>query len=168
LVSQLKVKIFELLSWYTFSMIIVDIKEQLKTAMREKNQTALDTLRSVMSACTNELVASGKTPQDEVTDEMVLKVIGRLIKQRKDSISQFEAGGRNDLAESEKEQLAILEQFQPPQMGEDELRAIAMRKKEELGITDKAKAGILTGAVMKEVSGQADGALVKSIIESLF
>jgi uncharacterized protein YqeY len=113
-------------------------------------------------------VASGKTPQDEVTDEMVLKVIGRLIKQRKDSISQFEAGGRNDLAESEKEQLAILEQFQPPQMGEDELRAIAMRKKEELGITDKAKAGILTGAVMKEVSGQADGALVKSIIESLF
>jgi uncharacterized protein len=149
-------------------MIIVDIKEQLKTAMREKNQTALDTLRSVMSACTNELVASGKTPQDEVTDEMVLKVIGRLIKQRKDSISQFEAGGRNDLAESEKEQLAILEQFQPPQMGEDELRAIAMRKKEELGITDKAKAGILTGAVMKEVSGQADGALVKSIIESLF
>lgn len=149
-------------------MIIADIKEQLKTAMREKNQVALDTLRSVMSACTNELVAAGKTPQDEVTDEMVLKVVSRLIKQRKDSISQFEAGGRADLAESEKEQLAILEKFQPPQMSEDEIRTIAMRKKDELGITDKAKAGILTGAVMKEVGGNADGAVVKSIIESLF
>jgi uncharacterized protein len=148
--------------------IATDVREQLKAAMREKNQTALDTLRSVMSACTNELVASGKTPQDEVTDDMALKVIARLIKQRKDSISQFETGGRADLAADEKAQLAILEQFQPPQMGEEELRAIAMRKKEELGIIDKAKSGILTGAVMKEVSGQADGALVKSIIESLF
>jgi uncharacterized protein len=148
--------------------IATDVRELLKVAMREKNQTALDTLRSVMSACTNELVASGKTPQDEVTDDMAQKVISRLIKQRKDSIAQFETGGRTDLALDEKAQLAILEQFQPPQMGEDALRTIALRKKEELGITDKAKAGILTGAVMKEVSGQADGALVKSIIESLF
>ncbi len=136
--------------------------------MREKDQVALDTYRVVLSAFTAELVASGKTPQDEVSDDMALKVIIKLIKQRKDAISQFEAGGRGDLAEEEKKQLALLEKFQPAQMSEQDIRAIAEQKKAELGITDKAKAGILTGAVMKAVAGQADGGTVKNIVDSLF
>jgi uncharacterized protein len=148
--------------------IITDIREQLKNAMRSKDQIALDTLRSVTSACTNELVAQGKTPQDEVTDDIVLSVIKRLVKQRKDAIAQFEAGGRADLAETEKAQLAVLETFMPAQMSEADIRAIAEKKKAELNITDKAKAGILTGAVMKEVAGNADGGLVKQVVESLF
>ncbi len=154
--------------------IAQDIREQLKTAMREKDQVALDTLRSVLSGFTAELVASGKTPQDEVDDAIAVKVVQKLIKQRRDAISQFEAAGRQDLADAEKAQLAILEQFQPAQMAEADIRAIAERKKVELGITDKTKAGILTGAVMKEVAGlpaqagQADGQLVKSVVESLF
>ena len=147
--------------------VIEDIKSQLKVAMKEKDTVMLDTLRGVTSACTNELVASGKTPQDEVSDDMALKVIGRLIKQRKDSIEQFEKGGRADLADAEKLQLAVLEKFQPPQLSEEEIRAIAEAKKAELGITDKSKAGILTGAVMKAVSGKADGSIVKSIVESI-
>jgi uncharacterized protein len=149
-------------------MLIQTIREKLKTAMKEKDAISLDTLRSIMSACTNELVSSGKSPQDEVPDEMVLKVIGRLIKQRKDAISQYEAGGRDDLAQNEKAQLLILEGFMPPQMSEDEIRRIAEEKKAELGITDKAKSGILTGAVMKVVAGNADGAVVKNIVDSLF
>jgi len=144
------------------------IREQLKDAMRAKDQIALDTLRSVLGGFTTELVAAGKTPQDEVTDDMALKVIQKLIKQRKDAISQFEAGGRDDLASDEKLQLAILEKYQPAQMPESEIKEIAVRKQAELGITDKAKAGVLTGAVMKEVAGRADGAIVKSIVEGLF
>lgn len=136
--------------------------------MRDKDQVALDTYRGVLSAFTSELVAGGKTPQDEVTDDMALKVILKLIKQRKDAISQFETGGRADLADEEKKQLALLEKFQPAQMSEDEIRKIAEAKKAELGITDKAKAGILTGAVMKAAAGQADGGVVKTIVESLF
>jgi uncharacterized protein len=148
--------------------VIQDIREQLKTAMREKDTIMLDTLRSVTSACTNELVSQGKTPQDEITDEVALKVIGRLIKQRKDSIEQFERGGRPDLADTEKLQLAVLEKFQPPQLSEETIRTIAEQKKAELNVTDPAKAGILTGAVMKEVAGRADGQLVKRIVDSLF
>lgn len=149
-------------------MIATDIREQMKQAMRDKDQVALDTYRGVLSAFTSELVAGGKTPQDEVGDDMALKVILKLIKQRKDAISQFETGGRADLADEEKKQLALLEKFQPAQMGEDEIRKIAEAKKAELGITDKAKAGILTGAVMKAAAGQADGGVVKQIVESLF
>lgn len=144
------------------------IREQLKGAMRAKDQIALDTLRSVISGFTSELVAAGKTPQDEVTDDIAMKVITKLVKQRKDSISQFEAGGRADLAVDEKLQLAVLEAYMPEQMSEEKIREIAVAKKESLGVTDKAKAGILTGAVMKEVSGQADGMLVKKIVDSLF
>jgi uncharacterized protein len=145
-----------------------DIRDQLKTAMREKNQDALDTYRSVLSAFTNELVASGKTPQDEVSDELAQKVILKIIKQRTDSISQFEAGGRTDLVEAEKAQLAYLTQFMPEQMSEEKIREIAIAKQSSLGITDKAKAGILVGAVMKDVGSAADGAVVKKIVESLF
>ena len=148
--------------------IAQDIREELKNAMRAKDQMALDTYRGVLTGFMNELVATGKTPQDEVSDEMALKVIQKLIKQRKDAISQFEAGGRQDLADDEKAQLAVLEKFQPAQMSEADIRAIAEKKKAELNITDKAKIGILVGAVMKEVAGSADGGTVKKIVEDLF
>ncbi len=148
--------------------IATEVRENLKNAMREKNQNALDTYRAVLTAFMNELVSTGKTPQDEVDDATALKVIQKLIKQRKDAISQFEAGGRQDLADDEKAQLVYLEKFQPAQMSEADIRAIAEKKKAELNVTDKSKSGILTGAVMKEVAGAADGSTVKSIVESLF
>lgn len=152
-------------------MIAQTIREQLKDAMRSKDQAALDALRGVMSAFTSELVANGKTPQDEVTDEIALKVILRTIKQRQDAIAQFEAGGRADLAEEDKKQLAVLMQFQPAQMDASEIEKIAIAKKAELGLTDKAKMGMLVGAVVKEIAVRgesADGAVVKGIIEQLF
>lgn len=157
-------------------MISTDIREKLKDAMRAKDQVALDTYRGLLSAFTNELVASGKTPQDEVTDDIALAVIKKTIKQRKDSISQFEAGGRQDLADADKAQLALLEVFQPAQMSEADIKVIAEKKKAELGVTDTSKLGILVGAVMKETrqlseggqAGEADGQVVKKIVEGLF
>ena len=149
-------------------MISTDIREKLKDAMRSKDQVALDTYRGIISAFTNELVAAGKTPQDEVTDDIALAVIKKTIKQRKDAISQFEAAGRTDLADSDRSQLALLEGFMPAQMNEDDIRTIAMVKKVELGIVDKTKLGILVGAVMKETAGNADGQVVKKVVEELF
>ncbi|HRH25140.1 MAG TPA: GatB/YqeY domain-containing protein [Candidatus Paceibacterota bacterium] len=144
------------------------IREKLKVAMKDKDQSALDTLRAVLAGCTNELVAIGKTPQDSLDDAGVIKVISKLIKQRKDSIEQFTSAGRADLVAGEQAQLFVLEEFMPEQMSEEKVRAIAVAKQTELGHTDKSKMGILIGAVMKEVGGQADGALVKKVVESLF
>ncbi len=149
-------------------MISEQIREKLKDAMRAKDQNTLDALRSVISGFTNELVANGKSPQETVTDEIALTVIKKLVKQRKDSISQFESAGRTELADAEKAQLVVLEAYLPAQLSEEKILEIAQAKKSELGITDKSKSGILTGAVMKEVAGNADGALVKKVVEDLF
>ena len=144
------------------------IREKLKVAMREKDQVALDTLRAVIAGCTNELVASGKTPQDLLDDAGVLKVIMKLVKQRKDSIDQFTTAGRVDLVAGEQAQVWVLEQFMPEQLSEEKIREIAVAKQLELGMTDKTKSGMLVGAVMKEVGTSADGMLVKKVVESLF
>ncbi len=144
------------------------IREKLKVAMREKDQVALDTLRAVIAGCTNELVASGKTPQDLLDDAGVLKVIMKLVKQRKDSIDQFTTAGRVDLVAGEQAQVWILEQFMPEQLSEEKIREIAVAKQLELGMTDKTKSGMLVGAVMKEVGTTADGMVVKKVVEGLF
>ncbi len=115
-----------------------DLKSQLKEAMMAKDAVRLTVIRGLMSAITNELVATGKTPQSEIDDEGVLTLIRRGVKQRKDSIEQFNAGGRPELAESEQAELAILEAYLPQMMSKDEIRPLAEAKKAELGITDKA------------------------------
>lgn len=144
------------------------IREKIKEAMIAKDSVRLGVLRGILAAFTNELVAKGKTPQDTLPDEDCLNVIKRLGKQRKDSIEQFEKGGRTDLAESEKAELAVIETFLPASMSKDEIRKIAEAKKAELGITDKAKMGMLMGAVIKEAKGNANSDDVKEVLESLF
>jgi uncharacterized protein YqeY len=145
-----------------------DIRNSLKDAMKAKDAVKLRTVRSILTAFTNELVATGKTPQDMIDDEAGLAVIKRLSKQRKDSISQYEAASRNDLAEPEKEELAVLESYLPSLMTQEQILPVAVAKKAELGVEDKAKMGILVGAIMKELAGKADGADVKAVVEGLF
>ena len=86
-----------------------DLKSQLKDAMMAKDAVKLSVIRGLMSAMTNELVATSRTPQSELEDEEVLALIRRGVKQRKDSIAQFTTAGRSDLAESEQAELAVLE-----------------------------------------------------------
>ena len=148
--------------------IQLNIKEKIKEAMKARDTVSLLVYRNIASAITNELVAKGKTPQDEMNDEDVLVVIKRLAKQRKDSIEQFEKGGRQDLVNNEKAELVVLEAFLPTMMTQDEIRPIAIAKKEALGVSDRSGLGRLVGAVMGELKGKADGADVKIVIESLF
>lgn len=145
-----------------------DIKDQMKDAMKAKDQVRLSVLRGILSSFTNELVAQKKTPQEELADTDALAVIKRLAKQRKDSIEQFQAADRQDLADSEKQELAVLETFLPALMTQDQIRPIAEAKKAELGVTDKTGAGKLVGAVMSALQGQADGTDVKAVVDSFF
>ncbi len=142
------------------------IQEQIKEALRAKDQVRLTTLRGMLASFTNESVAKGRKPQDKLPDEEAISVIRRLVKQRKDSIEQFEKGGRQDLAENEKAEMKILEEFLPAQMSEEQIIKIVKAKIEELSPT-KEKMGIFMGAVMKETKGEADGALVKKIVSEL-
>ncbi len=144
------------------------IKGEIKKSMMAKDSVRLEVMRGLVTACTNELVSSGRTPQDLLTDEETLAVITRSAKQRKDSIEQFTKGGRTDLVEEEKPQLAILEEYLPTLMDKSEIETIAQAKKEELGITDASKKGLLMQALMKELKGKADGMMVKEVVDSLF
>ncbi len=144
------------------------IKTGIVEAMKTKDSVRLGTLRGIASAITNELVAKGKTPQDALSDEDVVAVITRLAKQRKDSISQYRIGNREDLAKEEEAELAVLKVFLPNLMSREEILPISIAKKIELGIDDKTKIGQLTGALMKDLKGKADGGLVKEVVESLF
>ena len=144
------------------------IKGQIKEAMMARDSVRLDTLRGVVSACTNELVARGMKPSEILDDEAVLAVITRLAKQRKDSILQFTKGNRSDLVAEEQAQLAVLEAYLPTLMGVDEVCLIAEAKKSELGITDPAQKGMLISVLMKELKGKADGMVVKEVVDSLF
>ena len=145
-----------------------DIKGQLKEAMMAKDTVKLTVIRGLITAFTNELVATSRTPQSELEDEEVIALIRRAVKQRKDSIEQFTNGGRPELAESEQAELSVLETYLPAMMSQDEIRPLAEAKIAELGITDKAKAGMVMGALNKDLKGKADGADIKTVVESLF
>jgi uncharacterized protein YqeY len=144
------------------------IKSSLKDALKAKEEVRLRTIRSMMTAFTNEAVATGGTPQTILTDEQTLGVIKRLAKQRKESIVQYEAANRPELAAPEKDELVVLEGYLPQMMTQAEIRPIAEAKKAELGVEDKSKLGQLVGAVMRELAGKADGGDVKVVVESLF
>jgi len=143
------------------------ITDELKSAMKEKDIVKLTVLRGLKTAFTNELVASGKTPQDEVSDDLAMTVIKRASKQRKDAIEQFEKGGRPELAEDEKKELVIIEAYLPEMMPEEQVKEIVLKKKEELGITDKTGMGQLMGAVIKETGDRADGSVVKKFVDEI-
>lgn len=164
----LRVALSFFLVYYAYMTIEQQIKESLKEAMKNKDEVRLSVMRNIKASCTNELVATGKTPRDEVSDELVMAVIKRLAKQRKDSIEQFRNGGREDLASVEEAELVVLEELLPETMSQEQIRSVAEKKKIELGIEDRSKMGILIGAVMKEVGGSADGGDVKAVVESLF
>ena len=149
-------------------MLHQQIRDSIKEAMIAKDAVRLTVLRGLVTAFTNELVATKRTPQEVLSDEEVLNVIRRAVKQRKDSIDQFEKGGRPELAEDEKKELAILETYLPTMMSRDEIRKVVEAKKAEAGEVDKAKLGIFMGTVMKELKGKADGADVKAVIDEVF
>lgn len=147
-------------------MLHQQIKDEIKEAMKAKDAVKLSVVRGLSSAFTNELVTKGKKPDEMLSDDEVLAVIKRASKQRKDSIEQFTAGGRADLAESEMAELKIIESYLPAQMSREEIEKIAQAKIAELG-ADKSKIGVLVGAVMKESKGTADGNVVKEVLEQL-
>lgn len=152
-------------------MLHKTIKEQVKEALRAKDTIRLDVLRGLNAQFTNEIIAGKSTAGSEfLTDDAVLAIIRRNVKQRKDSIEQFEKGGRNDLATKEKSELGILESFLPSLMPREEIMIIAKTRMESLktqGNFDPKNVGKFIGMIMKELAGKADGADVKSVVEEI-
>lgn len=137
------------------------IKEDLKEAMRKGDSVTRDVLRMLTSDIKNEAMKVRK----ELEDKDVLCVVRKNIKSRKDSIEQFVNGGREDLADKEREELAILEKYQPEQMSEDEIRSAVKKAIENLDEKDAKNFGLVMKESMKAVEGRADGVLVGKIVK---
>lgn len=149
-------------------MTQADLKEMMKDAMRAKDTVKLGVVRGLISNCTNEAVTKGYGPDGVLTEDEVLTVVMRAAKQRKDSIQQFTDGGRPELAEGEKAELAIIETMLPAQMSREEVEAAVKAKAAELGVADKSGANKLMGMLMKDLKGKADGTIVKEVVDAMF
>ncbi len=150
-------------------MIHETIKKGVTDALRAKDVLRLEVLRGLNALFLNEMIASGTT-EPFLADDKVLALIKRSSKQRKDSIEQFEKGGRSDLAEKEKAELVILNEFLPTLMSREEIKSIAQTRIEALktaGAFDPKAGGKITGMIMKELAGKADGGDVKAVVEEL-
>ncbi len=140
--------------------------DDLKQAMKAGETFRRDTLRLLQSAVKNVAIDKRVAPA-ELSDTDVEDVIKRLVKQRKDSITQYRAGNREDLAEKEEEELALLSVYLPEAMGVAELSALVADALKESGLTTKDKMGQAMGVVMKKVAGRASGDDVRRVVESL-
>lgn len=146
------------------------LRQEMQQALKDKEPVKLTVLRGIVTAMTNELVAKGRKPSEELSDDEVMGVLKRQLKQRKDSIEQFRAGGREDLAEIEEAEVVYIEPYMPQMASKEEIRNVAEQKMTELGMhpDNESQKGSLIGAVMKEFAGRADGGDVKAVVEELF
>ena len=151
------------------NMIHQTIKNDIKEALRAKETIRLEVLRGLNALALNELLAT-TSASELLPDDKMLALIKRSAKQRKDSIEQFEKGGRIDLVEKEKAELVILNSFLPALMSREEVKIIARTRIDTLksgGTFDPKAGGKITGMIMKDLAGKADGADVKSVVEEL-
>lgn len=144
-------------------MLKQQLREELKQAMLVKDEKAKGILRMLISAIGYYEIEKGGAGY-EATDEDVLNVIQKQSKQRKDSIEQFKAGGREDLVAIEEEELKFLEKYLPEQMGEEEIRTLVTEAITQTEAASPADMGKVMGALMPKTKGKADGGLVSKIV----
>ena len=132
----------------------------MKSAMKAKDMMAVNTIRGIIAKAKDLTVNAGK----EMTDDAVLGVIAKGVKQRDESIAQFEAAGRAELAEGEKAERAFLQKYLPAQLSEAEVSAIVKAVIAETGATSKKDMGKVMKETMVRTKGQADGKLVSRLV----
>ncbi|HAT65298.1 MAG TPA: glutamyl-tRNA amidotransferase [Flavobacteriaceae bacterium] len=140
------------------------IMEALKTAMKEKDTVSLESLRAVKSALLLAQTESGAKAELSETEE--IKLLQKLVKQRKDSAAIFTEQGRNDLAEPEIAQAAVIEQFLPKQLSEAEVEKVVVDIIAKTGASSMADMGKVMGMASGQLAGKADGKTISTIVKS--
>ncbi len=143
--------------------LLETLNADLKAAMKAKDTVTRDTLRMTLTLTKNMKIELGR----ELTDDDVMSALQRGVKTRRDSIEQYEKAGRDELAEIEKVEIAVLERYLPKMLSDDETRAIVTAKVAELGISEKRDMGKLMKAVLAEHKGTVDGKLVSRLAGEL-
>ena len=140
-----------------------DIMAAMKTAMKEKDQVALEALRAVKSAILLAKTSSGSS--EELTEEEELKILQKLVKQRKDSAAIYLEQNRKDLALPEIDQAEVINQFLPEALSEEEIEKVVVMTIDEVGAEGMKDMGKVMGIVNKELAGRADGKTLSTIVK---
>jgi uncharacterized protein YqeY len=139
------------------------VMTKMKEAMKAKDTVALQALRAVKSAFLLAKTESGA--QEEISEEQELKIIQKQVKQRKDSAAIFLKQGREDLASPELAEIAVLEQFLPEALSEDEIEKVVLATITDLNAEGMKDMGKVMGVVSKKLSGQADGKTISMLVK---
>ncbi|RZT22304.1 MULTISPECIES: GatB/YqeY domain-containing protein [Fictibacillus] len=137
------------------------LNQDMKQAMKNKDKQKLSVIRMLKASLQNEAIKHGR----ELNEEEELTVLAREMKQRKDSLQEFEKAGREDLVAGLQDEIAVLTPYLPKQLSEEELHEIVAQTISETGAASKADMGKVMGALMPKVKGKADGGLVNRIVQ---
>ncbi|ANC77921.1 GatB/YqeY domain-containing protein [Fictibacillus phosphorivorans] len=141
--------------------LLNELNQDMKQAMKDKNKQKLSVIRMLKASLQNEAIKQGR----ELNEEEELTVLVREMKQRKDSLQEFEKAGRDDLVAGLQDEIAVLTPYLPKQLSEEELQEIVAQTISEIGASSKADMGKVMGALMPKVKGKADGGLVNRIVQ---
>lgn len=141
------------------------IMAEMKEAMKSKNEAVLRSLRAIKAEIIKAKTEPGANGAiDEATEQ---KFLQKMMKQRKDSLEIFEKQGREDLASKEREEMAVIEQFLPKQLSEEEIKAAVSQIISEVGAQSAADMGKVMGVASKQLAGKADGKTISAIVKAL-
>ncbi len=140
--------------------ILKKIEADLKNAIKSGDTLTADTLRMIKSDLSYEKAKKG----EDLEEEKVMEIIARAAKRRKESISEYEKGNRQDLADKEAAELKVVEKYLPELMGEDEVEKAVESVLASMGDVSKKDFGRIMGQLMKDLKGKVDGSLVKSVL----
>ncbi len=141
------------------------VNENMKKAMLAKDEVGLRALRAIKAAVLLAKTAEGASAS--LSEDAEIKLLQKLVKQRKDSLEIFEHQNRMDLAQKEKEELEVIEQFLPKQMSEEEIRTVVAEIVKQTGVTNISGLGQVMGVATKQLSGKADGKVISAIVKEL-
>jgi hypothetical protein len=142
------------------------ISEDIKAAMKARDTIRLETVRSIKKVILEKEVSLRPQGQESLTESQEIEVLAQVAKQRRDSIEQYRKAGRDDLAEQEAQELAIIEEYLPKQLSDEEVSAVIDETIASVGATSVKDMGKVMGPVMQKLKGQADGQKIQAMVKA--
>ncbi|MGB5959275.1 MAG: GatB/YqeY domain-containing protein [Coleofasciculaceae cyanobacterium] len=142
------------------------ISEDIKTAMKAKDKLRLETVRSIKKFILEKEVSLRPQGQESLTETQEIEVLAQQAKQRRDSIEQYRKAGRDDLADKEAQELAIIEEYLPKQLSDQEIEAVIDEIISKTGATAAKDMGKVMGPVMQQLKGRADGQKIQALVKA--
>lgn len=142
------------------------ITEDIKAAMKAKDKVRLETVRSIKKAILEKEISVRPQGQEELTEAQEIELLSQLAKQRRDSIEQYKAASRDDLADKESKELEILEEYLPQQLSDAEIEAAVEAAIAKVGASSPKDMGKVMGPLMQQMKGRADGKKVQEMVKA--